>query len=130
MPISQIPILSMLRTKMQWHQERQQLLSENVANANTPKFQPHDLAPPDPARLQPSAALAMMRTSDAHLSGSATDSRFQLDRHRDFEVTPVGNSVDLEEEMLKVAANQMDYQAATQLYTRGLDLIKVAIGKK
>jgi flagellar basal-body rod protein FlgB len=72
----------------------------------------------------------MMRTSDAHLSGSATDSRFQLDRRRDFEVTPVGNSVDLEEEMIKVAANQMDYQAATQLYTRGLDLIKVAIGKK
>jgi flagellar basal-body rod protein FlgB len=130
MPISQIPIFSMLRTKMQWHQERQQLLSENVANANTPKFQPRDLAPPDPERLQPSAALGMMRTSDAHLAGSAADSRFQLERRRDFEVRPAGNAVDLEEEMLKVAANQMDFQAATQLYTRGLDLIKTAIGKK
>ena len=32
--------------------------------------------------------------------------------------------------MMKVAANQMDYQAATQLYTRSLGLIKTAIGSK
>src|SRR5262249_12450908 len=45
MPISDVPILSMLRTKMQWHQERQKLLAENVSNADTPRFKPHDLAP-------------------------------------------------------------------------------------
>jgi len=36
--------------------------------------------------------------------------------------------VSLEEEMLKVATNAMDYQAATALYTRGLELIKIALG--
>jgi flagellar basal-body rod protein FlgB len=46
MPIPQIPIFSMLRTRMQWNQERQQLLAENISNANTPKFKPRDLAPP------------------------------------------------------------------------------------
>src|SRR5436305_250008 len=35
MPISEIPIFSMLRTRMQWHQERQQVLSENIANADS-----------------------------------------------------------------------------------------------
>src|SRR5215510_1799215 len=45
MPISDIPIFSMLRTKMQWHQERQKILAENVSNADTPKFKPRDLAP-------------------------------------------------------------------------------------
>jgi flagellar basal-body rod protein FlgB len=52
MPISNIPLFSMLRSKMQWHQERQRLLAENVANADTPKFQPRDLSPLkfDPAR--------------------------------------------------------------------------------
>jgi flagellar basal-body rod protein FlgB len=38
--------------------------------------------------------------------------------------------VSLEDEMLKVAANQMEYQAATALYTRGLGLIKTALGKR
>ena len=32
MPISDIPILSMLRTKLHWSQERQRLLAQNVAN--------------------------------------------------------------------------------------------------
>ena len=35
----------------------------------------------------------------------------------------------LEDEMIKVAQNQMDYQAATSLYSRSLGLIKTALGK-
>ena len=132
MAISNIPLFSMLRTKMQWHQERQRLLAENVANADTPKFQPRDLAP---ARLDPAgpatAALGLARTSPTHLaSSSAGAAQFQLDRRGEFEVRPTGNGVNLEDEMLKVASNAMDYQAATALYTRGLGLIKTALGKR
>ena len=43
---------------------------------------------------------------------------------------PAGNAVNLEEEMMKVAANQMDFQTATALYTRSLNLIKTALGKR
>jgi flagellar basal-body rod protein FlgB len=129
MPISEIPIFSMLRTRMQWHQERQQLLAENVSNANTPNFKPRDLAPPDFERAQPAAALGVTRTSAAHLAGASTGpAQFQLDRKAAFEVRPAGNAVSLEDEMLKVAANQMDYQTATALYSRGLGLIKTALG--
>jgi flagellar basal-body rod protein FlgB len=45
-------------------------------------------------------------------------------------VRPTGNAINLEDEMIKVAANQMDYQAVTALYTRSLGLLKAAIGKK
>ena len=38
--------------------------------------------------------------------------------------------VNLEDEMQKVAANQMDYQAAASLYSRSLSLLKTAIGKR
>ena len=41
-----------------------------------------------------------------------------------------GDSVNLEDEMVKVAANQMDYQAAASLYSRSLSLLKTAIGKR
>ena len=44
--------------------------------------------------------------------------------------TAAGNSVNLEDQMLKVSANQMDYAAATSLYTRSLGLLKTAIGKR
>ena len=42
MPISDIPILSMLRQRMQWHQVRQEVLAENVANSDTPNYQAKD----------------------------------------------------------------------------------------
>src|SRR5438105_2063493 len=102
MPISQIPIFAMLRTRMQWHQERQQLLADNVANANTPKFKPRDLAPPDLDTMQGAAApLAVARTSPAHLAGAdAASAQFRLDRRGAFEVRPTGNAVQLEDEML------------------------------
>ena len=47
MPIPDIPILSMLRERMEWHQERQRILAENVANADTPNYHAKDLAPPE-----------------------------------------------------------------------------------
>ena len=46
MSINDLPVLSALRTKMQWHQERQRVLSENVANSDTPNFKPRDLVEP------------------------------------------------------------------------------------
>lgn len=131
MAISNLPIFSMLRTKMHWHQERQRLLAENVANADSPKFQPRDLAPPNFDQTRPaSVPLALARTSHLHLASSTAPTQFQLDRRGEFKSRPSGNAVSLEDEMLKVASNQMDYQTATALYARGLGLIKSALGKK
>jgi flagellar basal-body rod protein FlgB len=131
MAISNIPLFTMLRTRMHWHQERQRVLAENVANADTPRFQPRDLAPPqfDPRRPA-TVELGLARTSTAHLAGAPGSTRFQLDRNGGFESRPSGNAVSLEDEMMKVASNQMDYQAATSLYTRGLGMLKTAIGRK
>src|ERR1700693_1455665 len=46
MAITDIPMLSMLRTRLQWSQERQRVLAENVANADTPSYRARDLVPP------------------------------------------------------------------------------------
>ena len=133
MSINDLPVLSALRTKMQWHQERQRVLSENVANADTPNFKPRDLVEP---KLDSTGAvtgsmgsLAMMKTSTSHISTSDNGQSFAQNRKAGFETTPAGNAVNLEDEMLKVSANQMDYAAVTSLYTRSLHLLKTAIGK-
>jgi flagellar basal-body rod protein FlgB len=118
---------------MHWHQERQRLLSENVANADTPKFAPRDLVPLnfDQTRA-PVGSVTLARTNPGHFgdSSSSGSSSFRQNHKLDFESRPSGNAVGLEDEMLKVASNAMDYQAATALYTRGLGLIKSALGKR
>ena len=132
MPISNIPLFSMLRTRMQWHQERQKVLAENVANADTPNFRPRDLGPLQFDRATPTlTAVGLDRTAAGHFASSeASSSQFQSSGSAGFQVRTVGGQVNLEDEMIKVAANQMDYQAATTLYTRSLGLIKTAIGKR
>ena len=132
MPISDLPIFSMLRTRMNWHQERQRLLAENVANADTPNFRPRDLAPLDFGRQvqQASGQLQLALTSPQHLSSAAGTGGFATERPSKYDVRPAGNAVSLEDEMMKVASNAMDFQATTALYVRGLGLIKSALGKR
>jgi flagellar basal-body rod protein FlgB len=131
MAISGIPLFSMLRTRMHWHQERQRLLAENVANADTPKFQPRDLAPLKFDSTRPGTTpVTLVRTNASHLAGQGGTQRFDHARGGSFEARPSGNAVSLEDEMLKVASNQMDFQAATTLYTRGLGLFRTALGRR
>jgi flagellar basal-body rod protein FlgB len=136
MAITDIPILSMLRTRLDWAQARQRVLAENVANSDTPRFRPRDLAPLqfDAASVSSSNALtpvSLSRTADDHIQGvGLSQSAYRNANSRTFEVRPAGNAVNLEEEMMKVATNQMDFQAATALYTRSLNLIKTALGKR
>ena len=136
MSITDIPVLSVLRTKMQWHQERQRVLAENVANSDTPNFKARDLVEPtfDTAGLAGTAStgsLPMMRTSASHITaaGSGGGTNFAVNGKAGFETRPGGNAVNLEDQMQKIAANQMDYAAVTSLYSKSLHLLKTAIGK-
>jgi flagellar basal-body rod protein FlgB len=136
MPISDIPILSMLRTRMQWHQARQQVLAENVANADTPNYQAKDLAPPsfEDALSTTSTAsigsIGLSRTDPGHIAMQMSgDSPFEADGTERYEIRPRGNSVTHEDEMMKVSSNQMDYEAAASLYSHSLALIKMAVDK-
>ena len=132
MALSDIPILSMLRTKMEWHQARQRVLAENVANADSPEFRPHDLTAPDFERtMQPVSSVSLTRTESDHIAGTAVSAPgFRSRTQGGYEIRPTGNAVSLEDEMMKVANNQMDFQAATALYTHSLNLIKTALGKR
>jgi flagellar basal-body rod protein FlgB len=130
MAISDIPILAMLRERMQWHEAREQVLAENVANADTPNYQAKDLAPPNFERELSAASLALTRTEPGHIGGQGGSGGqdFAADETGKYEITPRGNSVTHEDEMMKVAANQMDFEAAASMYTHSLAMIKLAIG--
>jgi len=131
MPISEIPLFSMLRTRMQWHQERQKVLAENVANADTPNFRTRDLRALDfGSQVQAASQVRVASTNPAHITGAAGNSAFATAGNSKYDVKPAGNAVNLEDEMMKVASNQMDYQAAISLYSRSMVLFRTALGKR
>lgn len=76
MGIADIPILAMLRTRMQWHQQRQQVLAQNVANADTPNYHPLELVEPKfQVADAGSAPMRLARDDPGQLPGLATRAR-------------------------------------------------------
>lgn len=130
--LNDLPLMGFIRKKMQWHQSRQSVLASNVANADTPGYKPKDLKSLtfDDHLSGVSRPMTGMHTTHAkHMSVAVRDDGFATKTTKDFEVTPSGNGVVLEDEMMKVAANQFDYQLATTVYSRSLGLLKIAIGR-
>ena len=138
MSITDLPLFSMLRSRMQWHQERQRVLAQNVANSDTRDFQPRDLKPlkfenAEPGGMGGTAGMtvSLRQTASNHMNASGgSTGGYQTGQSRAFESHVAATAVNLEDEMMKVAANQMDYQAASSLYIKSLGLIKIAIGKR
>jgi flagellar basal-body rod protein FlgB len=132
MAITDLPIFSMLKTRMHWHQERQRVLAENVSNSDTPRFRPQDLKPLDfgPQGQAQSGQVQLAATQPNHIGASAGRGAFGKETPNRYDVRPAGNAVNLEDEMMKVASNQMDYQAAISLYSRSMGMFKTALGKR
>jgi flagellar basal-body rod protein FlgB len=134
MGLMNMPVFTALTDKMRWHQARQGLLAENVANAETPGFRGRDLAQYDFADRSSgfsSATVTTSATQPMHFSVSSSEgSAFGAQRMANFEITPEGNGITLEDEMMKVTTNLMDYQAATSLYQKSIKILKTAMGRQ
>lgn len=129
-----LPLLSALTEKMKWHQARQSLLAENVANAETPGYRGRDLKAfgfEEHVRNLSTAKIATRATQPTHITVSGTGADgFGARDMNNFEITPEGNGVTLEDEMMKVTSNQLDYQTITAVYMRSLRIIKSALGRQ
>ena len=131
MDLPDVPLLSMLRERMNWLNQRQDVLSQNVANADTPGYVARDLKPLDfeEALGQTTNGAALATTNARHIALSPTHSaKFEDHETPDQESSPNGNSVALEAEMVKVSDTQAQFAAAANLYSKAMALMKTAIG--
>ena len=111
--------------RLAWLDRRQQVLAQNIANADTPGFRARDLKPF--AASLSMAGVAPARTDPAHLSG----------RHDDKAGTVLGNgagaidgnNVRLEEQLGKIASTDLAQNTATSLYKKFMGLYRIAAGR-
>lgn len=133
--VDAMPLMTMLKQRMTWLSARQNVLAQNVANADTPGYAARDLKPINfEDILHGSTSFAgpqsgMSVTDPRHISLTPPGNPGFTDFNApDGEATPGGNSVSLEQEMIKVADTQAEYQAASNLYAKAIDMMKTAIG--
>lgn len=133
MNFATIPLFEAMNDKLGYISARQGVLAQNIANADTPNYQAKDIEAPDFKKSLANAGggLPLAVTNSRHFAGNTSSSaNFQLvKRNSTYELNPSGNNVSIEEEMSKVAENQMEYQKLLNLYRKSVELFKTAIGK-
>jgi flagellar basal-body rod protein FlgB len=123
-----------LKQRLDWLDQRQQVLARNIANSDTPGFTPKDV---EPLRFRAAlrgalAPVQVAATAPNHLSGTlpaATGWKERGDRHP-VEATPNGNAVDLEEQMARLNEVGASHRLTTQLYRKYLGMIRTAAGAR
>jgi flagellar basal-body rod protein FlgB len=123
---TQIGLFDLAEKRLAWVDHRQELLAQNIANANTPGYQSKDLTPFAEALVQ--AAPDMVRTSAMHLPGAGNGA--PLDRkRRPSERAIDGNAVSVEEQLTKIADTDGTHALVTNLYRKYMGMFRTAIGK-
>ncbi len=154
MNFDDIPLFSMMKSRMGYVTAREKLISQNVANADTSGFAPKDLKPftlsgpgtegtggGQLALALPSGSggavgaggqggmVLPVRTDPAHLGFStegAAAGGWKSLTVGDSETKIDGNKVVIEDQMAKLTESRMDYQAVIGFYEKSMDMLKMA----
>jgi flagellar basal-body rod protein FlgB len=111
---------------LDYHLARHNVLASNVANVDTPGFRPLELVRAEEADAL-TGNLPIARTQEAHF-GVAGQAEGQLYVEQERVVQPGGdgNTVSLEREMSKVAANELRYDGVNRIVRQQLGILRYA----
>ncbi len=124
---SHLSLFDLAEKRLAWVDRRQQLLAQNVANANTPGFQPRDAPAFDAVLRGAQIGVAPARTDPRHLAGTLPDGgRGQAIPG---ERAPDGNAVSLDDQLTRIADTDAAHDLATGLYKKYLTLFRTALGR-
>lgn len=135
MTTENIGLMKALGAKMGYLNHRQRVISQNIANADTPNYRPKDLTEMDfgsvlknvensgkmQVRLESNNKMHLGDPSDI---GTPAKSK----KHKDlYEVAPAGNAVVLEQQLIKSNQTVIDYNMMTGIYQKQLSMLKTSI---
>lgn len=112
--MSSLYLFSLASQHNRWLTARQTTVAGNVANANTPGFKAQDVAGFESA--MESARLAMTQSNPNHMSlGDGSQRGGDMQQQESWEVTHSGNSVSLEQELIKAGEINRSYRLNTSV---------------
>jgi flagellar basal-body rod protein FlgB len=101
-------LFELASSQARWLELRQSTIATNVANVNTPGFKARDVEPFN--KVLDAMPVRLATTSPAHLQLSPAETDTRATAKKDsWEVVHSGNSVSLEQEMIKGSDVNRDY---------------------
>jgi flagellar basal-body rod protein FlgB len=133
MDLSKITLFALSKKRMDWLNQRQEVLSQNIANADSPGYRPQDLKKFKFKELirRESMQLNMNVDNPNHLGGRRKRIKdFAAEKERKpYETMPAGNAVVIEEQMHKVSETSTKHKITTELYKKHLGMFRTALGR-
>ena len=127
-----LTLFAMAQRQIDYLARKQSVLSENVANANTPEYKEKDLAPVSFKDLMapPATAVQAAVTNPMHISPEVTPINFEeITVHRPDESKLDGNQIQIEDQMQKIGEVKGKYELAVNLMMKNISMLKTAIDK-
>ena len=133
MDFNALTLFQAAKKRLAWLTQRQEVLAQNIANADSPNYRAKDLKPYEFKELirRENAQLNMVLTHPNQLPGERKRVRdFGEEMTRvPYETAPVGNNVILEEQMAKVSESGIQHKLTTELYRKHLAMFRAALGR-
>ena len=130
--LENIGLMKGIGGKMNWLNQRNTVLSQNIANADTPGYRPSDLEKVDfggvmeASRSRP--RINQIKTDGAHIGGQMKVGESDSRKVKDvYEAAPAENAVVLEEQLLKAQETMADYNMVTNLYKKNVGMIRMVV---
>lgn len=108
--------------------ERQKLIAQNVANADTPGFRARDLGR-FAETYRSDVATQMRATKPQHATGLSWGGKAQA-TDAGGEPAPNGNTVSVEEEMIRTAQARREFDIAVAVTRSSLSMIRTSLGRR
>lgn len=139
MSLTNTPLFHAMKAKMVYLDQRQAVLAQNIANADTPNYRARDLTEIDFGTVLDKTIsngdkmgvrpVSLQTTQPGHMP--MADVTRQADERKariTYEVAPADNSVIIEEQMVKANKVQMDYNLVTNLMRKNSNMFRIALG--
>jgi len=130
--MSQMDLMSKLEGRLQWLSGRQQVLTQNIANSDTPGYRAMEVSQPSFKTMMGMASVPMAQTNKMHMDAArpGVSGGIVGVNRKPTEVYATGNSVNLEDETRKAAENVMDFQMVSSIYKKEINMLMTAAGKQ
>ncbi|MGE5504169.1 MAG: flagellar basal body rod protein FlgB [Actinomycetota bacterium] len=129
-----LSILKIAKARMDWLAQRQEVLAQNIANADTPKYLPKDLKPQNFKEVLAGESVPTVKvaaTNSAHIVPEMGPDPFKaVTQRKTYESSMDGNSVVLEEQMAKMGEAKSAYDTAASLFQKHIAMIRTALGSR
>jgi len=110
-----LPLLKVASAMARHSANRHGTIAQNIANADTPGYKARDLTPFD----------AMLALRDDPSAATGTSREMSVSS-----VSPNGNSVALDEQMVMASETKIQHETALAIYRKSMDLLRMGLGRR